>query len=193
MDNTVNYYDKNSEQFISGTVTADMREIVERFLEHVKKGGKILDAGCGSGRDSEYFLANGYETDAIDASIKMCQIASKKIRKKVDCIRFEDIEYKEKYDGIWACASLLHLSKVSQEGVWLKLKDALKFGGAIYASYKFGSFEEYRNGRYYSDYQEEELNALIKKCGLSVADIWISSDVRPGNETKWVNVIAMKL
>lgn len=193
MDNTINYYDKNAEQFVSGTVTADMCGILEKFLKYVSKNGKVLDVGCGSGRDSEYFLNNGYEVDAIDASYEMCRVTSKKIGKKVDCIRFEDIEYKKEYDGIWACASLLHLGKALQEGVWIKLNDALKLGGAIYASYKLGSFDAYRNGRHYSDYQEDEISALIKKCGLHVAEIWISNDVRLGNETKWINVIAMKL
>jgi 2-polyprenyl-3-methyl-5-hydroxy-6-metoxy-1,4-benzoquinol methylase len=67
MPRPFDYYDDHADQFVRGTLAVDMAELYKPFLEHVPAGGRILDAGCGSGRDTRAFLAQGYEVVAMDA------------------------------------------------------------------------------------------------------------------------------
>ena len=98
------------------------------------------------------------------------------------------------YDGIWACASILHLPKSELQNVFCKISRALKPGGYCYTSFKYGEFEGERNGRHFTDFTEKTFeNFLTELNKLTIADEWISSDVRPGRtEEKWLNVIIQK-
>lgn len=191
-DNTINYYDRNAKEFFTDTFSANMNEALERFLKMLKVGDKVLDLGCGSGRDSLYIMKKGFDVVAIDGSEQMCKVATEELGQKVECIGFEDLSYDNEFDGIWACASLLHIEKENQIEIWLKIKKSLKQKGIIYASYKLGDYSGIRNGRYYFDVQIEELKGILEKVGVNILDIWESKDVRPSNNTKWINVICMK-
>lgn len=105
-DKTLDYYNKNAQSFVSGTVSVKFTQIQDKFLEKLKPHALILDFGCGSGRDTRYFLGKGYQVDAIDGSAQMCRIASEYTGIKVRQMLFQDLKEHEKYDGIWACASI---------------------------------------------------------------------------------------
>lgn len=145
-ERTISYYNENAEAFCEGTRAADMSETRGRFLRYVKPGGLILDAGCGSGRDSKYFLEHGYRVVAMDASEEICRLASEYLGQAVECRRFEEITEKEIYDGIWACASLLHVPYAELPETIAKLGEALVDGGVLYASFKYGREEKMRMG-----------------------------------------------
>ena len=105
IDKNVDYYNKNADSFFEGSINADMSEVRQRFLKYIPDGGKILDAGCGSGRDSKAFLDTGYDVVSFDASEEMCKRASKYIGKDVMNLRFEEISFDKEFDGRWACSS----------------------------------------------------------------------------------------
>ena len=193
MNDTINYYNKNAEKFIEETLHADMCYCRSRFLRHVLPGGRILDAGCGSGRDSLAFLQEGYLVDAFDASEEICIRASKLLGFPVECKRFEDISGEAKYDGIWACASLLHVKNEGLLIVLCKLEKLLKSGGVLYASFKEGNKERIKEGRFFHDMTEQSCRELFTKVGLEVVETFKSWDVR-GNRTneKWVNIIGKR-
>ena len=90
MNQTLNYYNENAAAFCEGTLHADMSHLYGCFLQHVPPGGKILDLGCGSGRDSLSFLRKGYQVEALDGSSELCRMASEFIGKPVRCMDFED-------------------------------------------------------------------------------------------------------
>ena len=140
-ERTISYYNENAEAFCEGTRFADMSETRGRFLRYVQPGGLILDAGCGSGRDSKYFLEHGYRVVAMDASEEICRLASEYLGQVVECRRFEGIAETEKYDGIWACASLLHVPYTELPEMIARLVKALVDGGVLYASFKYGREE----------------------------------------------------
>ncbi|MEG0957131.1 MAG: class I SAM-dependent methyltransferase [Anaerovoracaceae bacterium] len=150
----------------------------------------MLDFGCGSGRDSKAFKDAGYEVVAVDGSIELAKAASELIGQDVVCSYFQDFETDKRFDGIWACASLLHLQKDELPAVISKLVSYLKPNGKLYMSFKYGSFEGHRNGRYYTDFTEESMTKLFKEIGITEGfDYFITSDVRPGRgEEKWLNV-----
>ncbi len=189
-DKNVEYYNKNADSFFVGSVAADMSDVQSRFLTFVPAGGRILDAGCGSGRDSRAFLDAGYDVVSFEASEEMCRRASEYIGKPVLNMRFEDVAYEAEFDGIWACASLLHVPMDDLTDVLKKMKRALKPGGIIYASFKYGDGTVFRGERQFSDFTEVSIVPLFETVGLEIVSNVVGTDSRPGRENeKWVNVI----
>jgi len=188
-----NYYNENAKEFFEGTAYVDMSENAKDFLERVPAKGKILDAGCGSGRDSLMFMKQGYDVTAMDGSIEMCRLASEHIGKEVRHMLFQEVSFKEEFDGIWASASLLHVPSEELEDVLDKLYQSLKTGGIFYASFKYGDFEGERNGRYFHNLTEEKAEKIFTQAGFKVEKMWITGDVREGREDeKWINILMKK-
>lgn len=190
---TRKYYEDNAMQYASVTVHADMHETCDRFLSFIKEKGHILDFGCGSGRDSLYFKKRGYEVTALDGSKALCDYAEKLLQQPVICMDFMAFDECDVYDGIWACASLLHYSKDDLSLILRKLHTALKKNGILYMSFKYGSFSGYRDGRYYLDMDEETLGVLLSNIsGFGIEEVWVSEDVQKRQE-QWLNVLLRKV
>ena len=135
-NNTLNYYNQNAKQFIANTVNVDFTKTQDRFLSRLDSGSYILDFGCGSGRDTKYFMEQGFQVDAIDGSEELCKLASDYTGILVKNMLFQDLNEKEKYDAIWACSSILHLTKEELRDVLVKMAAALKPDGILYISFK---------------------------------------------------------
>lgn len=194
MSKTIDYYNSNYESFINDTLSIDFSLIQDTFLSYLFPKAYILDFGCGSGRDTKYFLSKGYIVDAIDGSSSLCKVASLYTGIEVKEMLFENLEEREKYDGIWACSSILHLHKEKLVSVIKKMSQATKKNGIIYISFKYGDFEGERNGRYFTDMTENSIEELLVNFPeLSILKEWITVDVRPnrGNE-RWLNIILRK-
>lgn len=194
MDNTLKYYEENANQFVQGTVSVDFKQTQDKFLGKLKIGDSILDFGCGSGRDTKYFADKGFQVEATDGSLELCKLASEHTGIPVRQMLFEELNELEKYDGIWACSSILHLSKDALAKVLKKMADALKGKGVIYTSFKYGEFEGERNGRYFTDFTIETFKEYLQGIPeLQMEEYWITSDVRPERgEEKWLNLILRK-
>ena len=195
MDKTIEYYNQNADMFAQGTRLVDFTVVQERFAKMLPAGSRILDFGCGSGRDTKYFLEKGYRVEATDGSAELCKLASVFAGIEVKEMLFQDLDVSGKYEGIWACSSILHLSKKELLPVIRKMCDALKDNGVIYTSFKYGDFEGERNGRYFTDFTEDTFDKFIKVIQeLTIEEEWITSDVRPGRgEEKWLNLILRKI
>lgn len=194
MDKTIEYYNQSAQNFVADTVDANVNELHEVFLNYLPPNAYILDLGCGSGRDSKSFLEKGYRVLAIDGSEELCKVASQLIGQEVLCQTFENLNYTEEFDGIWACASILHVPSASLPMVIGNISRALKKGGYFYASFKYGEFEGERNGRYFTDMTEESFGKLISSFKeLKIVETRVTGDVRVGRENeKWLNVVARK-
>ena len=191
---TLQYYNQNAGSFVSGTVHADLTDTLNRFLSRLEPGAAILDFGCGSGRDTKYFLEHGYQVEAIDGSEELCKIASAYTGIPVRQMYFQDLDVREQYDGIWACSSLLHLSYGELDEVLYRIEKALKPQGILYMSFKHGVFEGERNGRYFLDLTEEKLEQLLKKhTSLQQLRNFLTEDVRPDREERWLNLFLKKI
>ena len=190
MDDTINYYNDNAKEYFEFTFTADMSKQYARFLKYLPEGSYILDAGCGSGRDSRFFLDSGYQVKAIDGSEELCALASDYLDQEVENIRFRDINYNEEFDGIWANASLLHVHKEDIDKVIQKMRNALKNHGVFYASFKYGDTERMQGPRYYNDLNENTVKELFSD--FNILEIWKSDDAIPGRTEQWINIIAEK-
>ena len=193
-DYTLDYYDKGAAEFVAGTVLVDFSALQNEFTSYVRSGGRILDLGCGSGRDSKAFLNMGYEVVAIDGSRELCRLASKYLGQEVIWSTFQEYEPEGEFDGIWACASLLHLKESDVSWILKKYAKVLKNGGIFYVSFKYGEYEGKRNGRYFIDMNEDSFQSVIQAVtDLSIKRQFISEDARPGrSEEKWLNVFLEK-
>ena len=194
-DDTIQYYNKNAIQFFDTTKDLSFQENQNRFLNYLKKGDTILDFGCGAGRDTKYFLEQGFQVVAVDGSIELCQLASEHTGIPVRKMFFQELAESHTYHGIWACASILHVPKNELTEVFEKMSKALKQFGVIYASFKYGTYEGERSGRYFTDFTEETFGKFMKQIdGLSIKEVWITADVRPDRgDEKWLNIILRKI
>lgn len=194
MDKTIEYYNRNVEAFVSETVDVDFSQVQDLFLQMLPEKSRILDFGCGSGRDTKYFSDRGYFVEPVDGSLEICKSATGRTGIPVRNMLFQELCEQQKYDGIWACASILHLSKLDLFDVIEKMANALKSNGVIYASFKYGFFEGERNGRYFTDFTEESFVKFIEGMKrLTIQKIWATGDVRSerGKE-QWLNIIMRK-
>lgn len=191
MSNTIDYYNKNADAFAKDTQLLDFRVTQEKFLSYLKEGDLILDFGCGAGRDTKYFLDHGYRVEAMDGSEALCKIASRYTGIEVKQKYFEELDENKKYDGIWACSSILHLPYDTLVEVLKKMQKALKPSGIIYTSFKYGDFAGERHGRYFTNLTEASFASLLSQVGgLTVIEEWITGDVRHDREDeRWLNVL----
>ena len=191
MNSTISYYNDNAEQFINLTKDVDMSQLYRLFEVSIPCGGTILDVGCGSGRDSKYFIDNGYIVTAIDGSEVLCKAASKYVGIDVIHMNIEKLDLPGTYDGIWACASLLHIKKIYMKSVLEELVGKLNANGVLYASWKYGNSERSDDGKHYSDYDEEQLTELVHDLDVESLKIWIDDDSTRA-KTRWINLLIHK-
>lgn len=196
INNTLKYYDDNiesyKEQWLNDFTKNYNFEIPDIFLSYLSENSHILDLGCGTGRDSKYFINKSYQVTSIDGSYEMCKVAENLLKKEVEQINFLDIDYKEQFDGVFACASLLHLDNEDLIIVLKKISSALKQNGILYACFKYGDFTRIDKGRFYNDMNEEKFLDLIKNVeNLKIIKSWISEQYK--SDTKFLNYIIKKV
>jgi SAM-dependent methyltransferase len=191
---SIEFYNQNATEFYNNTVSADMTEAYKEFLQHIKPSSKILDAGCGSGRDTAFFLNQGFTVTSIDASGEMVRMSSELTGQKTLKMSFMDIEFKDEFDGVWACASLLHVCRSEIDEVLEKIIKSLKVGGILYVSFKYGNDEVIRDSRLFNSYNEEAIEQLlIKHKRLKIINIRKSKDKRPERvDEYWINALCKK-
>ena len=190
-DLNIDYYQQNAGTFFADTVEVDMTPLYCRFLPLLPERAHILDAGCGSGRDARAFAKLGHHVTAFDACSPLVAMAEAHLGQRVHCLRFQDISWQDEFDGIWACASLLHVPAVGLPDVMRRLRKALHRGGILYTSFKYGGGEREHHGRRFTDLDEAGLAALLRRVpGLELMESWISGDLRPARESdRWLNTL----
>jgi len=172
-----------------------MSSVYERFLNELVPGAHILDAGCGSGRDSNAFLQRGYFVTAFDGSPQMAAFASIYTGQKCSVLRFQEIQFHQEFDGVWACASLLHVPKCEMEDVLGRFVTALKPGGIMYVFFIEGEGERISaDGRLYNSYTAESLMDLLGEISAVREVACWKSDEIPSSPQRapWLNFIFKK-
>ena len=187
--NMSNYYDINAKAYIENTINCDMSIHYEKFLKYLPDKGKILDVGFGSGRDMIYFKSLGYEVEGIDTSVEFV----KNMREQgfnVKHMSVAKIDYEQQYDGIWACASLLHVRREGLEEVITRCVAALKQNGVLYCSFKYGDMEIEKDNRYFNYVDEKIINDIAKKNSFVIVEMYQTCDVRMAHTNEyWLNII----
>jgi len=193
-DSTLAYYESNANKVFLSTVNINMTVLYRPFLDCMPTYASILDAGCGSGRDTLYFARRGYRVTAFDYSPNLVKLAKKLTGQEVHQLSFQDLEFDNQFNGVWACSSLVHVPMDEMNDVLSRLSRSMKVDGALYASFMYGTGEHDRNGRLFLDLNEDGFDELIKPHPeLAVIRVWKASDLRPGRTNeKWLNLLVRK-
>jgi SAM-dependent methyltransferase len=190
---TKDYYNNNAQDFVDSTFMVDMQSLYQPFLNLLPDFGKILDLGCGSGRDALAFKNMGYQIEAIDYSAELVKQATELTGIEVRLQSFYDLNEINTYDGVWACASLLHCERHRLVDVLQKMIQSLKSNGVIYMSFKYGDQDREKDGREFTDLNEQQAGELLNHFSqVSLAKQWISIDKRPDRTEQWLNLLWTK-
>jgi superfamily II DNA or RNA helicase/SAM-dependent methyltransferase/SOS-response transcriptional repressor LexA len=193
MNDSIPYYEQFAADFFALTVGVDMTMIQQRFLSTLAPHAHILDAGCGSGRDAKVFAEAGFRVTAFDASPALARLASAHCGFEVAVQRFEEVDAVEAFDGIWCCASLLHIPLAMMPATLDRLWRALRPGGTLYVSFKHGTGEREQGGRRFTDANEDLLRQWFGRwADVHRVDIWLTDDQRPERAERWTNALVTR-
>ncbi len=189
---SIEYYNQNAADYFEKTVDVNMQEYWNRFTQSLPEGGSVLDLGCGSGRDSAYFMSLGFDVTAMDASEEMCALASIHIGQDVLNLSFDEMDFDDVFDGIWACASLLHVPSDKIDDILTKVIKGLKNNGVLFLSFHYGDFEGERDGRFYKDYRTRTLKDLfVRHKDIELIDVQKCEDYKIDNKV-WIYALVRK-
>lgn len=195
---TIKYYQQHTDRFVAQTVNVDMQDLYEAFIKHLppQSSLQIIDVGCGSGRDAAYFANKGYQVTACDASTHLIAWARNHwAASDVSWhrLKFEDINHQpwhQRFIGVWACASLLHVAFDELPNVIESLLMTLTNNGVMYASFKYGEDERVENGRFFCDMNESRWQKIKSQLTVAFDDtLWLTMDKRHGCQGQWLNVL----
>ena len=199
---TLDYYQRNAKEFFSQTINVDMQNVYQPFLEylpktHLSNQQKILDVGCGSGRDSVFFANQGFEVVAIDGSKSLIELAQQTdTRIGWQCLRFDEIakqSWQNQFTGIWACASLLHVAFDDLPKILNDLLSCLRPTGVLYASFKYGDSEREKDGRFFCDINEQRWRIVESQLiSTKPLKVWQTLDNRADRQEIWWNILYCK-
>jgi len=190
---TIDYYNQYADEFTQATLNVDMESLYKPFLAELPESARILDLGCGSGRDTLTFKNKGYQVDAIDYSEVLVERATQLTGIAVKQQSFYEIEAHDEYDGIWACASLLHCDRNRLPDVLKRIHSALRCGGICYMSFKYGTTDREKDGRAFTDLDEQQAKALLDQLNsVELLHQWSTVDKRPDRSEEWLNILWKK-
>jgi len=193
---SIAYYNKNAQEFFDRTIHADLQDVYQKFLSCVPKGGRILDAGCGVGRDSKFFLSQGYEVVPFDGSIEMVRLTSNLLGKQALHMLFQDMNFFNEFDAVWANASLLHVPYENLREVIESFHASLLPSGILYASFKYGTSMRQVEDRIFFDMDEASIEPYLQGL-FHPLEIWKNADTRskvaPSPDKSWLNFIARRI
>lgn len=190
LDKTLAFYDKNAEAYAAQAWGFDLAALHDRFLAHVPNGGHILDAGSGSGRDTFAFLHRGYRVTAFDGSVQLADLSAEATGQPTHVLRFDQVDWRRQFDGVWASASLLHVPAEDLPDALGRLARSLVPGGTLLATFQEGEGTVTRDGRFYQLVTPGDLRALVAADPLlELADLRRDSDL-DRREVSWLQVLA---
>lgn len=191
---TDKYYEEKSKEYFQRTVGVDISHLYSNFLELLPKDAKILDAGAGSGRDLLEFSKLGYDVIGMDSSSSLARLAEEYSGVRVIVSKFENMSFQEAFNGIWACASLLHSEKQLMTKILKNFHLALVLDGILFISVREGKGRMCaEDGRIYTFYSLQEISELIENAEFEIISSWKTKDVIEGrDELVWINILARK-
>lgn len=192
---TLEYYERNAKDYFIATRGTDLSALYERFARGLPRGAHILDAGSGSGRDTLAFLQRGYAVSAFDSSPALAELSTRMTGVRTRVLRFQELNEEEEYDGVWACASLLHVPEAELPDAITRLIRALKPGGVLYMSFKLGASERVtEDGRFFTDMTKSRLRRVLQALpSVRLEELWITAgEGKFQGHGEWLNALVSK-
>jgi ubiquinone/menaquinone biosynthesis C-methylase UbiE len=201
MIETVDSYDQIAARFVAQWGSLRLERALNAFVARMatRRTGqrRVLDLGCGPGRDAGYLAQLGYWVVGLDLSSRMLAEAWRRL----PTARFVQADLRcpplasSSFDGVWACASLLHLPRSRMPGALREIARLLQVpGGVFYLALKGGEGEGWfadQDGRrrFFSFYQPAEIEKMLSHTGFQILEVWVAPD-QAGREHPWINIIA---
>lgn len=191
---TLAYYETNARRYVEITRDLNMETAHRRLTKHLRFGARILDAGCGSGRDAAAFLRQSFVVEACDASPALAAEAATFLGLPVRVGTHETMADQQRYDGIWASATFLHVRPEALADVMRRYTEALVPGGVLYASWKVGETDgPDALGRWFTNMTPERAMRLVEQTpGLRLLDLTIEADGARA-DTQWLAMVAQRI
>lgn len=191
---SIDYYNRYAAAYYEQTVGLDMSEVMQPFVNMLPEDAEVLDLGCGSGRDSLALNEFGFYVTPMDGSSELCKLAEIYLDQEVLHLTFEEMDFEDVFDGIWACASFVHVEPKAMPGLLKKVFTSLKAEGVLYFSVYEGDRDGIFGGRYFKDYTKQEIRELLEAfSNIELVDIWRTEDVNREKEgRRWLNVLVKK-
>jgi SAM-dependent methyltransferase len=191
---TLDFYGREAASYVASTKEGVVRGL-DGFMQMLPAAGRVLELGCGSGRDAEILLAHGFDVDPTDGTPAMAARAEERLRRPVKVMQFDELADVGAYDGVWAHASLLHVPRPALGSVLALVFRALKPGGLHFANYKSGETAGRDQLDRYYNYPDRQ--TLIETYLSSAPwDILSAMDYVGGSygggKTPWIAVTARK-
>lgn len=175
-NDTIAFYQREAPRYTLSFGQAPSRHL-DGFLDQLEPGARLLELGCGGGRDAARIIERGFDLDATDGTPAMVRKANERFAVGARVMRFDELDAIEEYDAVWAHASLLHLARVELPGVLKAILAALKPGGWHFANYKLGTGEG-RDllGRLHNFPDERWIAQAYEAAGFQI----VESEIYPG-------------
>ncbi|WP_341788315.1 MULTISPECIES: class I SAM-dependent methyltransferase [unclassified Rickettsia] len=190
----IQYYDNNAQSFYDKTINLDLSDSYKEFISYLPEKAHILDAGCGAGRDTKYFLSQNYQVTAFDGSSEMVKLASKATGIDILHLSFQDMDFENIFDGVLAQASLLHVPYSETKDIYKKIHRALKPDGIFYACYTHGDDLVQADDRDFYNMNEDIVKPYFDGL-FDIIKMWTSEDGRisASKDKLWFNFIVRKI
>jgi SAM-dependent methyltransferase len=191
---TLRFYAEKAELYVASGPGGTTRNL-HAFLKKLPPGARILELGCGSGRDAGAMIKAGFNVEPTDGTPEIAREAEQRLSRKVRVMRFDELDSSEEYDAVWANASLLHVPRAALPHVLDLIFTALKPGGLHFASYKAGGLEARDDyGRYFNYFTREEVLELYRTAAPWEVEEVIDSveDGFLGKRSPWVAITVQK-
>lgn len=171
-ESTKRYYDDNAQIYAESTLQLSMDQSIELFSTHLRRGDRVIDLGCGSGRDLREFMSRGFCPFGFDLSYALGQIAAKYSECPIIVGDLRALPFGSgSFNGAWASASLHHLQRNDVPTALTEILRVLHVGGVFFSSVKCGDGESIdSNGRWFSYFQPEEWVSQLERVGFCVEE-----------------------
>lgn len=198
MLDSIDYYNRFAKEYYEKTVSATMEGQLKQFTELLPVGGAVLDLGCGSGRDSLFLVEEGFDVTSLDGAKKMCELAQIHVGHEVLNLTYDQLDFNEVFDGIWACASLVHEEPDKLPVTLQRVFDCLKSEGVMYMSFRHGDFIGFNSDINFYAYTEATFGNILEQCigkqNIEMIDVFITKDTREEFlDNEWINIYIRKL
>lgn len=203
-DDTIRWYDENSESYSRAQATKTPIDSIEKFLTYLPQHPRVLDAGCASGRETGVFVQKGADVTGVDLSKGFLKLA----REKYPTVRFVEADFRRlplddgMFDGVWSHASLVHLEILEDvQKTLAEFRRVLKPSGVLYICVKEQQGDEEtavvtdtlsNHDRFFRYYTEEGLKKLIEDTGFAVLEIARKPDLHGRSEVQWLEIISRR-
>lgn len=190
METTIVTYDRIAPTFAANTWEFYLSKALDGFTTLLPAHARVLDVGCGPGRDSGHLRKRGFYAVGADLSCGMLREAHWRVGPPLARCDMRALPFASaSVDGVWVCASLLHLPRAEAPLALQEIHRVARAHAPVFVGLVHGEGKAWHAAtgpRFFAYYQLDEITALLQDCGFAIHSTW----TQPGQEVTWIDIIA---